>query len=227
MSARPQDSPKERTQDQRGQQVGERPQEQVQQPHRERLPGAREQSARAVPAPLRDDEWPPALLISIAVCALLASGVLVGVLTERHLAEHGGSVPGGIFIAALLSALALGMYRRRYWAAIAFQALLAFQIIIACLLLLLLGNLIAIAVCLLAIALGGTLFWKLVRVMGRIQARDLQRRHLAIAAAEEEHSRRDDQAPPPRQRVQAAGLSARLDSPASRGPRPRKRRRDA
>ncbi len=63
------------------------------------------------------------------------------------------------------------MYRRRYWAVLGFEALLAFQIIVTSLALVVAstiargGRLRASA-----IGLGGWLFWKLVRVMGRIQA---------------------------------------------------------
>ncbi len=62
------------------------------------------------------------------------------------------------------------MYRRRYLAVLGFEALLAFQIIVASLALVVAATIKAAALCLVAIALGGWLFWKLVRVMGRIQA---------------------------------------------------------
>jgi hypothetical protein len=51
-----------------------------------------------------------------------------------------------------------------------FEALLAFQIIVTSLALVVASTIKAAAVCLLAIVLGGWLFWTLVRVMGRIQA---------------------------------------------------------
>ena len=66
----------------------------------------------------------------MAVAALLAIGVAVGALTIHDLRSHGGSVPGGIFLALVLAALAVGMYRRRYWAVLGFEALLAFQILV-------------------------------------------------------------------------------------------------
>ncbi len=62
------------------------------------------------------------------------------------------------------------MYRRRYWAVLGFEALLAFQIIVTSLALVVASTILAAALCLLGIGLGGWLFWKLVRVMGRIQA---------------------------------------------------------
>ncbi len=131
---------------------------------------AADEQARATLVPLAPDERPLPLLVAIGVCAVLAVAVLVGGLNIHDLAKHGGSLPGAIFLTAVLVALALGMYRRRYVAVLAFEALLTFQIIVTSLALVVAETLLAAGVCLLAIGLGGWLFWKLVRVMGRIQA---------------------------------------------------------
>ena len=120
--------------------------------------------------PLADGERPVALSVAVTVCALLALGVIAGALSVHDLSRHGGSLPGAIFIAGTLLALARGMYARRYWAVLGFEALLAFQIIVTSLALVVASTLLAAAICTLAIGLGGWLFWKLVRVMGRIQA---------------------------------------------------------
>lgn len=132
--------------------------------------GAREEIARAALAPLGEHERPRALLVAMAVCAVLAVAVLVGALTVHDLSSKGGSLPGAVFLAAILLLLAQGMYRRRYFAVLGFEALLAFQVLVTSLALVVASTLIAAAVCLLGIGLGGWLFWKLVRVMGRIQA---------------------------------------------------------
>jgi len=132
--------------------------------------GERDEQARAALRPLGPDERPPALLVAVGVCALLAVGVLVGGLTIHDLSRHGGSLPGAIFLAAVLAALALGMYRHRYWAVLGFEALLAFQIIVTSLALVVASTIKAAALCLVAIGLSGWLFWKLVRIMGRLQA---------------------------------------------------------
>jgi hypothetical protein len=130
----------------------------------------REDLLRASLQPLREDERPPALLVAIAVCALLALAVIVGAMTVQHLSRHGGSLPGGVFLAGVLLLLAQGMYRRRYWAVLGFEALLAFQVIVTSLALVVASTILAAAVCLLSVGLGGWLFWKLIRVMGRMQA---------------------------------------------------------
>ncbi len=122
--------------------------------------------------PLGAGERPRSLLVAIAVCALLAAGVVAGALSVHDLSRHGGSLPGAVAIAALLAWLASGMYRRRYWAVLAFEALLAFQIIVSSLALVVASTLLAAGICLLVVVLAGWLFWKLVRVMARIQAGD-------------------------------------------------------
>ena len=132
--------------------------------------GAREQRTPAELQPFGADERPRSLLIAAAVCALLAVGVLVGGLTIHDLSRHGGSLPGAIFLAIVFALLAQGMYRRRYLAVLAFQALLAFQVIVTSLALVVAATVKAAAICVVSIGLGGWLFWKLVRVMGRIQA---------------------------------------------------------
>jgi hypothetical protein len=136
----------------------------------ERTERSAEERARAALAPLGADERPAALLVAIAVCALVGVAVLVGALTVHDLSRHGGSIPGAAFLAAILALLAVGMYRRRYWAVLGFEALLAFQVIVTSLALVVASTIIAAALCALSVALGGWLFWKLIRVMGRIQA---------------------------------------------------------
>jgi hypothetical protein len=130
----------------------------------------RDEQTRAALEPLRKGERPLALLVAVAVCALLALGVVVGTISVHDLSRHGGSLPAGVFLALVLGALALGMYRRRYWALLGFQALLAFQILVTSLALVVASTLLAAGLCLLAIVLAGALFWKLVCVMGRVQA---------------------------------------------------------
>jgi hypothetical protein len=130
----------------------------------------RDELARAALRPLGEREWPAPLRIAIAVCLLLAAGVIAGAASVHDLSRHGGSLPGAALLAVVLALLAQGMYRRRYWAVLGFEALLGFQIIVTSLALVVASTLLAAAICLLSVLLGGWLFWKLVRVMGRIQA---------------------------------------------------------
>jgi hypothetical protein len=139
----------------------------VERPNRDPL---RDERARAALAPLAPGERPPALLVAVVVALALALAVIIGALTIHRLSRNGGSLPGGIFIAAVLALLAWGMYERRYWAVLGFEALLAFQIVVTSLALVVASTLFAAGLCLVSIVLAGWLFWKLVRVMGRIQA---------------------------------------------------------
>jgi hypothetical protein len=120
--------------------------------------------------PLGEHERPKPLLVAVVVATALAIGVCISVATVHDLASHGGSLPGGLFLAGALFLLAWGMYQRRYWAVLGFEALLAFQIIVTSLALIVAETLLAAGLCVLSIGLAGWLFWKLVRVMGRIQA---------------------------------------------------------
>jgi hypothetical protein len=130
---------------------------------------------RAELQPLGEHEWPVPLRVAIVVCVVLALAVIAGALSVHDLSRHGGSLPGAVLIAGVLALLANGMYRRRYWAVLSFEALLAFQIIVTSLALVVASTWLAAGVCLLSVGLGGWLFWKLVRVMGRIQAAELPR----------------------------------------------------
>jgi hypothetical protein len=128
------------------------------------------EQVREALAPLGPRERPAALLVAVVVCVLLALGVIAGALTVHDLSRRGGSLAGAAVLAAILAALALGMYRRRYWAVLGFEALLAFQILVTALALVVASTIVAALLCLASIVLGGWLFWKLIRVMARIQA---------------------------------------------------------
>ncbi|HXD54744.1 MAG TPA: hypothetical protein VN618_08330 [Solirubrobacteraceae bacterium] len=130
----------------------------------------RDRIAREALSPLEPDERPRALSVAIVLCLVLAAGVIAGAASVHDLSRHGGSLPGAATIAVVLALLAQGMYRHRYWAVLSFEALLAFQIIVTSLALIVASTIAAALVCAVGIGLGGWLFWKLVRVMGRIQA---------------------------------------------------------
>jgi hypothetical protein len=143
--------------------------------HKSAMPPARAGGMREIDVPdplqpLGEHERPTPLLVAVAVAAALAVGICISVATVHDLARHGGSLPGGLFLAGVLFLLAWGMYQRRYWAVLGFEALLAFQIIVTSLALIVAETLLAAGLCVVSICLAGWLFWKLVRVMGRIQA---------------------------------------------------------
>jgi hypothetical protein len=139
-------------------------------PGRDEPPPRRRRAEPAPLLPLGEDERPVPLLVAVAVCLAVAVAVAVGSVTIHDLRSRGGSLPAGIFLACVLALLARGMYAKRYWAVLSFEALLAFQVIVTSLALVVASTLLAAGVCLASVLLAGLLFWKLVRVMGRIQA---------------------------------------------------------
>ena len=58
----------------------------------------------------------------------------------------------------------------RYWAVLGFEALLGSSSVLLALSLLRASNVLAVVVCVPIIWAAGWLFWKLIRVMGRLQA---------------------------------------------------------
>ncbi|HWV85974.1 MAG TPA: hypothetical protein VNZ62_11070 [Capillimicrobium sp.] len=133
---------------------------------------ARDEEIRAALVPLQPGERTTALTVAVVVAVLLAIGVVVGALTTDDLGDKGGTVPFGVFLAALLLACAWGMWHTSYWAVLGFEAFLWFQVVMATLALVVASSWAAFAVCIVVIGLSGWLAWKLIRVMARIQARD-------------------------------------------------------
>jgi hypothetical protein len=65
---------------------------------------------------------------------------------------------------------ARGMWNRRYWAVLGFEVLLGLIAVTFSAFLLIASNAAAVAICAAVVLATGWLFWKLIRVMGRIQA---------------------------------------------------------
>ncbi|HVC85409.1 MAG TPA: hypothetical protein VNC12_09160 [Solirubrobacteraceae bacterium] len=129
----------------------------------------RDQLAREALLPLAPGERPPALLAAVAVAALLGGGNAIAYAAGAHIAGRHPS-PGVLAFSGLMAVLAAGMWTRRYIAVLAFEALLAFAVLLFSLLLVEAANLEGVLVSVAVIAGGGWLFWKLVRVMGRLAA---------------------------------------------------------
>ena len=128
----------------------------------------RDALARAELAPLAPGERPTSLLVATGVCGVLAVAVLVGTLTKHDLSAHGGSLAGGLFLSGVLALCAVGMWHRRYYAVLGFEGLLAFQMLVSCIALTVVASLVVALALVLVVGLSGWLFWKLVRVMGRL-----------------------------------------------------------
>jgi hypothetical protein len=129
----------------------------------------RNQEARLALAPLAPGERPRPLLAAIAVAGLLGAGNLIAYTAGAKIAGHHPGA-GVLAFTAVMALLAGGMWARRYLAVLAFEALLAVTVIFFSLFLVEASNLEGVLLCVGVIAGGGWLFWKLVRVMGRLSA---------------------------------------------------------
>jgi len=74
-----------------------------------------------------------------------------------------------ILFAVLMFVCAGGMWKMKYWAVLGFQALLAIVILTFALVLVRANNVLGVAISLVVVVAGGFLFFRLVRVLSRIQ----------------------------------------------------------
>lgn len=131
---------------------------------------ARDDALRAGLTPLAPGERPTPLVAATAVAALLGLMNLAFLAAGVEVSGEDAQPGGVVALSAVLLLAAWGMWRRRYWAVLGFEVLLGITIAFAALSLLVASNLAAVALCLAIAGLAGWLFWKLVRVMGRLQA---------------------------------------------------------
>jgi hypothetical protein len=110
-----------------------------------------------------------ALLVASWTSGLLGTGNAVAYAAGAKIAGRHPGV-GVLAFTVLMAMLAGGMWYRRYIAVLAFEALLALIVLVFCLFLVEAANLEAVLLCVAVIGGGGWLFWKLVRVMGRLAA---------------------------------------------------------
>ena len=78
-------------------------------------------------------------------------------------------IRGALVFAAVMFVAAAGMWKAQYWAVLGFEFFLGLTLVFASVSLMFAGNLLAVVYALVILALAGTLFWKLVRAMARLQ----------------------------------------------------------
>jgi hypothetical protein len=137
-------------------------------------PSRSEQKNAAVRATLRPygpGERPWSVRIAVLVAVLIGVGDLVDVLVGGKLGfGHTHPGKGGVILfSVLMLVCAGGMWRMKYWALLGFQAILAFVILFFSLALIRASNIAGVAIAVLVICGGGYLFYKLVRVLSRVQ----------------------------------------------------------
>ena len=132
---------------------------------------ARNEAARAALTPLAPGERPWAVTVCAVLATLVGGYNLASYLAGAKLPFEGGKpgAAGIILFAIVMFTCAAGMWRMRYWAVLGFQALLAILMLIAAMLLITVSNLVGLVVCVGALAIGGLLFFKLVKALSRMQ----------------------------------------------------------
>lgn len=130
---------------------------------------AANEAVRSRLTPLAPGERPPALLVAVAGTGLVGLANVVLFLAGVTVDGRAPSAGGVVGFAGLMFLMSWGMWGKRYWAILGFQALLALIVVVFALFLPTASNLQAVLVCAVIVGLGGWLFWKLVRVLSRVQ----------------------------------------------------------
>jgi hypothetical protein len=131
----------------------------------------RDAAAREALIPLAPGERPWAIKISVLLTAVLGAVnlVLFIVGAKPKVSGQHPKLPEILVFSGLMLMCSIGMWRLRYWAVLGFQTLLAIGLLGFSLALVRVNSVFWAAICVLIIGSGGYLFWKLVRVLSRIQ----------------------------------------------------------
>jgi hypothetical protein len=124
----------------------------------------RDEAIRASLEPLEPGERPGAVTAAAIVAAVLGL-----VLVVRVAVDDEADIRGLLLFAAVMFVAAAGMWKAQYWAVLGFEFFLGLTLVFAAVSLMFAGNLQGVVYSLVILALAGTLFWKLVRAMARIQ----------------------------------------------------------
>ena len=129
----------------------------------------RDAEARASLVPLAPGERPAAIVVCAVVAAALCLGNVIAFLAGAKIGGRHPAASGIIIFSAVMAACAVGLWRMWYGAVLGFMALLAIIATVFALLLIEASNVLGVVVALAVIGVAGTLFFKLVRVLSRIQ----------------------------------------------------------
>jgi hypothetical protein len=122
----------------------------------------RNEAIRAELQPLAPGERPLGLKLAIVLAIFFGVANVVAAAL--------GEAPGPALAFAFVSgAIAYGLWQRSYAVILLFQALLALTIVVSALSLLFAGNVLAVIIVVVLVAVCAPVFWMLVRVMARLQ----------------------------------------------------------
>ncbi|MGI9556363.1 MAG: hypothetical protein ACR2N5_00315 [Solirubrobacterales bacterium] len=127
-------------------------------------------AARQALVPLREGERPLAVTIGAVVSTVLFAAAVAGwLLWDVFRDDVKPSVVAVFLFAAVVGAMAYGMWRVQYWAVLGFQAVLLFSILGSAIGIVRALTLIEAAGNFIVLAGAGTLFYFMVKAMARIQ----------------------------------------------------------
>jgi hypothetical protein len=130
----------------------------------------RNEALRAGLTPLEPGERPLALTVAAVLAAALAAVNVAALVLGAEVEGRRPSAIAVLVFGAIMLGAAWGLWHRRYWAVLGFEALLGITLAFAALSLMVASNVAALVLCVAILLGGGWLFWKLIRVMGRLQA---------------------------------------------------------
>jgi hypothetical protein len=132
----------------------------------------RNAEARATLVPLAEGERPAAVTVAAVIAgALVVANIALAVGGYKIQGKH-PAVAGVVVFTGLLLAMAIGLWRVRYWAVLGMEALLAITMLLFSLALPFASNVRAVVVSVAVLIPAATLFWFLIRAMARIQMPD-------------------------------------------------------
>jgi hypothetical protein len=128
----------------------------------------REEGIRAGLQPLAPEERPLALRLSALLALVIALSNVIALAAGVQV-QGKSPVAGGLLFALIMAMAAVGLWQKRYWAVLGFEALLGVSIVYAALSLMVAANGVAALLCAAVIVIAAPLFWFLIRIMARIQ----------------------------------------------------------
>ena len=129
----------------------------------------RDAEARAKLKPIAPGERPPVIIVATLIAGAIGGGQLIAFLAGATIRGKTPAAGGTVAFCLLMLVCAAGMWRLWYGAVLGFMALLAIVVTLFSLFLIEASNLLGAVVSLVIIVGGGYLFFKLVRVLSRIQ----------------------------------------------------------
>jgi hypothetical protein len=129
----------------------------------------RDAEVRAGLTPIKAGERPGAIVAGALISGLIGLGQLVAYFAGLKIHGKSPAAGGTILLSVLMMVCAAGMWRLWYGAVLGFMALLAIVATLFSLLLIEASNLLGLVVAVVVVGGSGYLFFKLVRVLSRIQ----------------------------------------------------------